>query len=397
MFAQPGFPLFPRLPIEVRLQIWQDALPGPRIVYLQRHIKPGKAQDVRFEWPKNIIPRDTYFASPTPNCQIISLLSTCQASRHAVRKNYALIVPGSSVWFSYSNDFLYLDWGNKRDAVFYSASHLTMSFSQQLPVCSECYVRNLQHPKINEHLASRVQNLAINGSPEDVTGGLGDKETFIARDVMSSFPNVKLLVMADQMHDSSEAEEELVWIRGDIGNELSEAAVKEEHDMARLRHSILWRDPQQYNFSGKIKQERIERRWSKYRGTTAMPKIIRRSIITSTLKQSLLAICREESLWKLSDLNWPFVTGVAEHHGRPRLDLEPPVYMGDLSISQQIGFLELALRRVSDNLRTNAWDSEDETVCSYDAVELLSKIEKLDVKKGFQDIALAEAEQMMWR
>jgi hypothetical protein len=41
-WLQIVFPLFPRLPKEIRLQVWEYLLPGPRIVYLQRHLlKPS--------------------------------------------------------------------------------------------------------------------------------------------------------------------------------------------------------------------------------------------------------------------------------------------------------------------------------------------------------------------
>ena len=66
-----------------------------------------------------------------------------------------------------------------------------------------------------------------------------------------------------------------------------------------------------------------------------MPEIYRQSVVSATLKKSLLKICgSEENMRKLEGISWAFVEG---EHG----------YTGDLSLSQQIAFLKVVLSRIS--------------------------------------------------
>jgi hypothetical protein len=64
----PKFTLFNELPKEIRLLIWEHALPGPRIVYLQRHVL--RSYDTSRVWSDKSIEdfddqgRPTFFDMP---------------------------------------------------------------------------------------------------------------------------------------------------------------------------------------------------------------------------------------------------------------------------------------------------------------------------------------------
>jgi hypothetical protein len=61
-----SFPLFGALPKELRSRIWIDALPGPRIIYVQRH-PFNKEEDEKGEADRQrYIQEPTYFRSPAP-------------------------------------------------------------------------------------------------------------------------------------------------------------------------------------------------------------------------------------------------------------------------------------------------------------------------------------------
>jgi hypothetical protein len=65
---EPKFTLFSELPKEMRILIWENALPSPRIVYLQRHIL--RSYDTNRVWSDKAIEdvddqgRPTFFDMP---------------------------------------------------------------------------------------------------------------------------------------------------------------------------------------------------------------------------------------------------------------------------------------------------------------------------------------------
>ena len=192
------------------------------------------------------------------------------------------------MWFCFSKDFLYLDWGNRVDAVVYTPWHLTLPF---LSFCPKCRVLGREFSKIDKILASQVRYLAINDSPEYATEEGGPSVSrFIAQDVLSLFPQVEVLVLADRLHDTHESAEELIWLRGDLGNEIVEDSRCMEQDTTFLTESTLWRDHKEYNLLDDIDLTTLGQELFDSNDQIAMPTIIKKSIITSRLKESLMGI-----------------------------------------------------------------------------------------------------------
>lgn len=129
------FTLFPYLPTELRIKIWEHALPGPRVVYLKqrlakerdvlgryegvikgyeggaRHpdrgdiwVNPSKIQTVRY---KQDNPVEFFSDSPQPN-----ILHVCRESASIVKEHYARCFSTwnttAQIWFNCKIDTLYL-------------------------------------------------------------------------------------------------------------------------------------------------------------------------------------------------------------------------------------------------------------------------------------------------
>jgi hypothetical protein len=142
-----SFPQFSDLPIEVRLMIWKEALPGPRIVYLEPQTKPNYTyypvrSDVatddydeegysRFFDPEWEIDIETarqlrnegdivnnfsnYYRAFKTRAPPPVLLYVCRESFRVTCKYYERVFGTKSafpdVWFNFEIDTLFLDWG----------------------------------------------------------------------------------------------------------------------------------------------------------------------------------------------------------------------------------------------------------------------------------------------
>ena len=146
-----------------------------------------------------------------------------------------------------------------------------------------------------------------------------------------------------------------------------------EQDTTFLTESILWRDPKEYDLFDDIDLTTLGQEMVDFNDQISMPKIVRKSIITFRLKESLIGIFQsEENFWMIKDLNWQFVVGKSQ-------------CKGDLDLSQQVAFLKLVLGRVSDCFALETWD----------ILDLISKIDSLSFEIEIQSLMLNEAEQMV--
>ena len=126
-----SFPRFSHLPQELREQIWISTLPGPRLVYIERHLV-DKELDAKepHKRPRPVTPYATYFSSPSPQADILSLLITCTESRQVVRRFYKCVFPGT--WLDYDRDYLYLDMAYSQAGVAFGLTYQLNDFAPGL-------------------------------------------------------------------------------------------------------------------------------------------------------------------------------------------------------------------------------------------------------------------------
>jgi hypothetical protein len=101
-------------------------------------------------------------------------------------------------------------------------------------------------------VAGKVRNLVVIGRDR---GGRRNAEEFAVNDLWSTFSAVRCLVVADKLFDSSEAGEELVWLRGELGSEGEEEGERAERLV--LRKLLLWRDWTKYRLAANIDLEKL--------------------------------------------------------------------------------------------------------------------------------------------
>jgi len=394
------FPRFNYLPKEIRLQIWVQALPGPRIVYIERYL--NSAENTSAEWSQDDYPAPTHFASKTPNGDILSLLSACQGmfvlccvplsgkmmeytvefeggangdpeSRVVVKQNYECILSKTNTWFDFEHDFLYVDWGWSYN-VKYRPGHFT-------PSCEwDPEAEEYAPPFIAEDVARKVKNLVTNHLKHE-----HHLERWLVKDVLGIFVNVELLVLADQLHNSSESGEELVWLRGNLGLEVADDYQMAEAEAEQLRNLIFWKNSSRFKLCANFDKQKINDEWNRYlpgRGPETM-KIVKKIVTTAGVKKRLLDICvTENGLKGLKSLDWQFVT-------------EDQPYRGDLALSQQIAYLKLAIDRFTDpKLKTYLQILGNRTrgVHHYEIMALEKKINLLTAELEMEKLVGCEAE-----
>jgi len=168
-----------------------------------------------------------YFTSTSPTGSIPSLVRVCKESRALVKKHYSIIFPGTQAWFSFSDDYLFINWGilaarrrlAPRIPCYFDAPYGTSEFlSSAYGFFDRNYGETLQS------MAKKVKNLIIHQSYHrpDLAYGYKHLEQWLVREVLELFTGVKILVLADQLFDYYEFSDELVW----IGEEL-EAVIGE--------------------------------------------------------------------------------------------------------------------------------------------------------------------------
>ncbi|EHK47129.1 uncharacterized protein TrAtP1_010220 [Trichoderma atroviride] len=102
------FHSFPRLPFEIRSQIWALAA-HPRLVHIRTQPKPGRFEGHRWAGA------DRYFASMIPQAE---LMHVCRESRQLApyQKAFFTTLPGESearyIWFNFNEDMISLQHEN---------------------------------------------------------------------------------------------------------------------------------------------------------------------------------------------------------------------------------------------------------------------------------------------
>jgi hypothetical protein len=286
-----------------------------------------------------------------------------------VTQQYSLLFPASATWFSFARDFLHLDFGLSPHVVPYGIQDFTTGLPPQ-PLWpgnptrepARFKARRFLRPRFDQQLLARVRNVVVNDEiyismhrAMQVTLG---PDWSRAISIMNVFRGLEVYVIADQLFNiCHEDGEELVWIRGQLGDELSSLSLSREYQRGtefrreleaeqEYRHLLtdllLWkRPPVKYSVLDDRDVAQLAREWSINSRGRRLPTVVRKSITTAKIKDALLTICgSEDNFQGLTGLHWLYVRG--------RRD-----YKGSLDLSQQLGFLELLLEMTTADIDNN--------------------------------------------
>jgi hypothetical protein len=138
----PSFPKFRNLAKEIRLEIWEAALPGPRIVELRE--RPFKIE--------NLLNRShlTPMTSFKSYCRALDVLFACREPREVAVKHYErafdMAASHLGTWFDFHRDVLYICWDK------FNFNHATEQFNDLI-----YYIPCI----FDEEIRERIENLAI--------------------------------------------------------------------------------------------------------------------------------------------------------------------------------------------------------------------------------------------
>jgi 2EXR family len=365
---------FSEFPKELRLQIWTDALPGPRIIYVERHLFNKKKDETILT--RGGPPEPTYFMSPSPNESIKSLLWACKESYEVVTKHYSRIFPFSQTWFCFPKDYLYVDWGSR----FWSTEYFPEDFTRAPAPEERFNPGNLTRPECDPEMVGKIENLVMcSDNPY-----FGDE--WLVAELLAVFTGVEVLVLADQFHGRHESAEEFVWLEGKLTDDL-EVEKQPYLDLdakSALISSLPWRCFGEYRLTKYVFESNFRREWGeKMKGTgRKIPKLLKKAVATRALKEALLEICgSEQNYWKLCD------------HGRqPRAGW--PQYSEHLSLSQQIAFLELAQGRLGSEYPGDGPGRGLRGSCWQDLEPLFQRLDALIAESVFEELLIRDAEEM---
>lgn len=157
-----SFTWFPKLPRELRMMIWKQTLPGPRILELEYH-------HGRFEHDGPVM--QGHFTSPSP---LHVILATCQESRHAALNQYNLTFPGMAEGQS-------LIFDPEQDIVVLSR------FTEPYHHAATTLISG------NDHAWDQVQHICITADRlEDALG-------FLNEQLVDGFPGVRTVMVAKEL------------------------------------------------------------------------------------------------------------------------------------------------------------------------------------------------------
>jgi hypothetical protein len=186
-----SFHLFPQLPLELRLQIWEEAIPSPRILHIKETAPssdPGSYDHQRRNWT-------TTAQVPPPSMLLVNHESFDVASKYyelafPTKKDVQYPQQGCSrTWIDFQRDVVYID---------------RQSFKQR-------YLRNprsCQRPLATSGLLDRgrIVNLAFKG--DDFLGrGARQDNHIVVHDIYREFPALKQLYIVIDHYVSTRYDE----------------------------------------------------------------------------------------------------------------------------------------------------------------------------------------------
>lgn len=345
---------FNDLPKEIRLLIWKEALPGPRIIHLQsyqllsyyttRVWSDKSIEEVNDEgvptffdapWGGSGTEEEFFnamfsfnmgenrpcgFRSQNPSHTVPNIACVCRESLEVVERFYTKAF-GSwnafpETWFDFEVDTLYLDWGWNSNGMQFSAS----DFAGEAP---------------------RVKHLALYQAKDDyhVTNP-GDYEDFMC-EIFVDFNNLKTLTLVNKRHKPNESDslvfmepvDLLIW-------QGYEKKTSPDIDLTRLDACIDdWLDSDTFDSPITMDWDELERfrkQWAENRiPPWKMPYINRRIITTDVMKGMLGEIAGGPSkVEKLSTLSRSWLRGMT-------LDSVGTMDSVDLTPTQQRMYLDL--------------------------------------------------------
>lgn len=384
---------FSEFPNEIRLNIWTHALPGPRIIHVERHFL-DKEKDSNDPRPRpGDPPNPTYFMSRSSNTSIKWLLRACKESYEVVTKHYSRIFSHSPTWFCYAKDYLYIDSGTWESAPWYFPNNFILPHE---PVINPHHWCQLGIPEYSPEVVRLVRNLILCSSysyPKI-------HEQWLVENLLSVFTGVKVLVFVDQFHGELESEDEFVWLEGNLTDELEESMeidqqlqfyrqrplTKQRIEPCRaLKTSLVWREFLECRMTAPVSSYKFRNEWEKRMYSREVPKLFKKTVTTRAMKKGLLEICgSEESYWKFRGCDQIWVEGY-------------PQYSWHLTLSQQVAFLEFALKWMWTNKPDSRWSVPRGEWCIVtrweDFLPLFARLDDLVTEWGFEELIIAEAEE----
>jgi hypothetical protein len=367
---------FGEFPKELRLQIWTSALPGPRIIYVERHLFNKEKDEKNITPQPGDHPEPTYFMSPSPNESITSLLWACKESYEVVTKHYSRIFPYSQTWFCFPKDYLYVDWGSG----YWSTGYLPEDFTCT-PTREERFdLSTFGRPACSPEIVGQIKNLVMCSDRHYFD------EAWLVENLFSVFTGVKVLILADQFHGRHANAEEFVLLEGDLTDELGEGGQLDQqlrtYAGRALISSVPWGRFGEYRQASYMYEPNFRDEWEKRMNGREMPKLFKKSIATRALKKSLLEICgSEKDYWKFNN-------------SRRRQFEGYPQYSDHLSLPQQIAFLELVLGRMGTEYPDDGPGSGLRGSCWQDLLPLFQRLDALVAESVFEELIISEAEEM---
>ena len=423
--------------------IWSYALPGPRIVYIQRHPAPAPplncAQPDDWDIQQSYFSSDNdfeltkfFFSSTSPASLIAALLCTCSESRTITRKRYSTLYPyvdyedrnGAAcsksfevvdsrvkpTWFDFETDWLYLDWGH-------------INTNSLGPHNYDAFALGLEHTQsefvLLEHKATPIAGFRAKDISKILVYNYGSSrylhtfERDTAEDrlkfVLRTFTSVKEVIIADPIHGRDAHSDELEWLFGDLPRGLENASTDgveqaqylldlAEENWDIVNHSIMAPDFQWKCQESSFSLQHFVNEWNTSRSTRTRqgPTIARKIITRSSTKNTLLAIfgCEETLRQQLPAYKW--LSNVPDLP-LPNIAMQQPNL---LSLHNQIALFELVRANIGTDYEDELLRGEFEIDAHERILYLSDKIDRLNFEsrlepRSWEEVLVSEAEEMI--